>query len=123
MVMRKLSWKEIATVEKNGAPIAKIEIEGTTGCVPVFYQILVIRCKFKPDGSHKDEAASNGYSSGYIIGLFNVTENSLQDTKFFTQCTESEVFVHVGNYMATTYMLNNLIDGHYLNGFDTMIDS
>ena len=121
-IMRKLTAEEIETEEK-GALITKIEIESTTGQDPIYYQILVTRCKFKPDANHKNEAASDGYSLGYEILLYNVTENRYEEIRFFTQCTESEVFIHVGNYMGTVYMRNTFIDRYYLKGFDSTIES
>lgn len=121
--MRKLTAEEIDTIKEKGAPIAKIELEGTTGNDPVFYQILVIRCEFMPDANHKNEAASDGYSSCYEILLYNVTEKTHQNARFFTQCTESDVFIHVGNYMGTVYMMNTLGDRYYLQDFDSTIEN
>lgn len=122
--MRKLTDKEIASVEE-GSLITKIELEGSSGHDPIYYQILVIRCKFKPDANHKHESASDGYSSCYEITLLKNEgcEYGFQDTRYFTQCTESELFIHVGNYMGTVYMMNTLSDRFYLMDFDSSIEN
>lgn len=125
--MRKLSLEEIETVDENGTEIAKVEINGLNETDAIHYQILVRKCKFKPDSNHKNEPASDGYSSCYMIVLLNivtidgVNAEFMEQVRFFTQCTESEVFVHVGNYMGTVYMMNTLSDGYYLKNFDDSI--
>lgn len=125
--MRKLSIEEIETIKENGTNIAKIEINGLNESGTNHYQILVSKCKFKPDSNHKKESSLNGYSICYEIALLNICEvdgvnvEYLEEVRFFTQCTESEVFVHVGNYMGTVYMMNTFTDGYYLKNFDSSI--
>lgn len=111
--MRKLTNEEIATVEERTV-ITKIEIDGFTD-VRKPYQILVKRCKFTPDSAHKDESSLfTGHSLCYKITLISVETNVEEDVRFFTQCTESEMFIHVGNYMGTVYMMNTFADEYYL---------
>lgn len=110
--MRKLSTEERVV-------IAKIELDGFTN-VKKPYQILVKRCKFIPDSTNKDEAGLSGYSFCYKIALINVETSIEEDVRFFTQCTESDIFVHVGNYMGTVYMANTFADEYYLNGFNSI---
>lgn len=125
--MRKLSLEEIETVEENGTEIAKIEINGLTESGTNNYKILVRRCRFEPDPKHKNESASDGYSLCYMIALLNivaidgVNAEFMEQVRFFTQCTESELFIHVGNYMGTVYMMNTLSDRYYLKNFDSSI--
>lgn len=126
--MRKLSLEEIETIEEDGTNIAKIEINGLNESGTNHYQILVRKCKFKPDSNHKREAASNKHSLCYEIALLNVGEvdgvnvEFLEEVRFFTQCTESEIFIHVGNYMGTVYMKNTFVDRYYLKDFDSSIE-
>jgi hypothetical protein len=120
--MRRLSNEEIITVEsETGYQLAKIEVDGLNECGVVNYQILVKKCNFKPDANHKNETASDGHSICYMIALYTTT-GTVVETRFFTQCTEAEVFIHVGNYMGTVRMFNTLADRYYLSGFNGLID-
>lgn len=83
--MRKLTNAEIVTVEsESGHKLAKIEIDGLNEHGVINYQILVKKCKFKPDVNHKNEAASDGYSMCYMVALYYATGNVVE-TRFFTQ--------------------------------------
>lgn len=109
--MRKLTNAEINTVIFGSEhQIAKVEVDGIglDEHSIVHHQILVKKCEFKPDVDHKNEAASDGYSLCYKIELY--TDCKIAEIKYFTQCFESDIFIRVGNYIGTVYMMNTLAD-------------
>lgn len=112
--MRFLSDEEIGTIT-IGNVVSESTFNGLDekGIKPL--KILVERVNFKLDEKHS-ESSIDGEWSGYKISL--LINNEVQETideRYFTDCTESEVFLMVGNYMGTAFMRNVMDDFYYLN--------
>lgn len=112
--MRFLSDEEIGTIT-IGNVVSESMFNGLDekGIKPL--KILVERVNFKLDEEHSSSSVDEEWA-GYKVSL--LTNNEVQETideRYFTDCTESEVFLMVGNYMGTAFMRNVMDDFYYLN--------
>ena len=107
--MRKLTNKEIATVE-FGKMITSMNIEGKgEGDTKYQFTLEFKRISFRCDkdfiGICND---SYGNQTGY--GIILKKDDLSVDASFITECFESEAFIMLGAYAGSVYMYNILSD-------------
>ena len=113
--MRCLTETEIETIGNIYTPIAKIKLDGIR-CVDdngrlirnLPFELWIRNCSFHPDPIHIAEAGSDGLSMARVVILYDVESNSVKAAKYYTQCTERELFMKVGEHMGNVYMGNYL---------------
>ena len=106
--MRKLTNKEIATVEfKN--QLTSMNVEGIGEGAKYQFTIELQRISFDCDRNYLGKCNElNGKQTGYAITLKK--ENKTVEAVYITECFESEAFTALGAYAGSVYMYNTLAD-------------